>query len=184
MVLRKNVHLEPRPEMSIGGMLVGTAILLVAGLIVIDPLVGKSKRLRWKAKIPAKTVEEQKRQSLVAIQELDFDFQTGKIEQPDYESLRAALLADAAQAFEAADLMGSAPEDELEKMVNDRRRKLKNTRRCDHCGASLRSQNRFCSACGAQVESLCSGCGVAVHRDDKFCSTCGEKAPLIVGVRR
>jgi class 3 adenylate cyclase/tetratricopeptide (TPR) repeat protein len=44
---------------------------------------------------------------------------------------------------------------------------------CRSCGAELRTEARFCSACGALATAQCGSCGVELEPDDRFCAACG-----------
>jgi hypothetical protein len=66
-------------------------IPVLALVILVPPLFRRSEEA-WN--VPEKrieTLEEKKRQLLTAIRELDFDFRTGKLGDPDYGEARAAM---------------------------------------------------------------------------------------------
>lgn len=46
---------------------------------------------------------------------------------------------------------------------------------CAACGEPLRSGARFCSMCGAPVQTTCPGCGAEVSPGARFCADCGTK---------
>ena len=165
--------------MSIGAVLVGVALFLVAGIAVIEPLLKQRGEHVLSA---TKTGQQRKQESLLAIQELDFDFQTGKIEAPDYELLRAAFVAEAAQAFEEFDRQSILTEDTLERQILDRRQAGGNVKQCGRCTSNLKAQDQYCSQCGARAQVLCRHCGSEVGGTDKFCSSCGEEIPTTIGV--
>ena len=50
------------------------------------------------------------------------------------------------------------------------------TARCPQCGAFSPARDRFCSACGRQLQDVCCRCGKAVRREYRICPWCG--APL------
>lgn len=45
---------------------------------------------------------------------------------------------------------------------------------CPQCGAQIFANARFCSACGAKLQTVCPGCGAPVKPGSKFCSECGR----------
>ena len=45
---------------------------------------------------------------------------------------------------------------------------------CPQCGAQIFANARFCSACGAKLQTVCPGCGAPVKPGSKFCSECGQ----------
>ncbi|MFW9939403.1 MAG: zinc-ribbon domain-containing protein [Candidatus Thorarchaeota archaeon] len=49
---------------------------------------------------------------------------------------------------------------------------------CSHCGKRIRTGEKFCGSCGAELfwkGKLCSHCGKQVWLGDKFCISCGSK---------
>jgi subtilisin family serine protease/RNA polymerase subunit RPABC4/transcription elongation factor Spt4 len=50
------------------------------------------------------------------------------------------------------------------------------TTQCPHCGAVVRSDARFCAACGNSLMSArtCPNCGAPVKEGVRFCSQCGQ----------
>lgn len=94
-----------------------------------------------------------------AIRDLDFDFQTGKVDQQDYAELRQQLEAEAVQILRQLDAADSlvALDHEIEQQVLALRR---------HGAAAI---------CSAHRES-CSGCGTPLDDDENFCPYCGQAA--------
>jgi class 3 adenylate cyclase len=45
---------------------------------------------------------------------------------------------------------------------------------CPACGQATRLGARFCSACGAQLQSPCPGCGAPALLTSRFCDACGH----------
>ncbi len=45
---------------------------------------------------------------------------------------------------------------------------------CPQCGVQIFANARFCSACGAKLQTVCPGCGAPVKPGSKFCSECGQ----------
>ncbi len=108
---------------------------------------------------------------LVALQELEFDHELGKIAAEDYPAQRAVLRQAAADvlrrldqlALETNDDSVSAPpplenpvettDDEIEAMIQARRRnrKEKSGGFCPACGKAVLKSDRFCSSCGAPL---------------------------------
>ncbi len=46
---------------------------------------------------------------------------------------------------------------------------------CLQCGAPYTADQRFCTACGRSVVSVCPSCGEAVRPDYAYCTKCGQK---------
>jgi hypothetical protein len=45
--------------------------------------------------------------------------------------------------------------------------------KCYQCDAAIRSGQRFCEACGAQVDRTCPACHAPAPPDARFCGKCG-----------
>jgi len=92
-----------------------------------------------------------------AIRDLDFDFQTGKVDQNDYAELRQQLEGEAVQVLRQLDAGDAlvALDHEIEQQVLALRR---------HSGSTV---------CGSQRES-CSGCGTPLDDGENFCPDCGQ----------
>jgi hypothetical protein len=91
-----------------------------------------------------------------AIRDLDFDFQTGKVDQQDYTELRQQLEREALhilRQLDAADPL-VALDHEIEHQVLTLRRHRASTvcgssrEACFHCGTPLENGENFCPCCG------------------------------------
>jgi hypothetical protein len=92
-----------------------------------------------------------------AIRDLDFDFQTGKVDQKDYTELRQQLEREAVQILRQLDAADPlvALDHEIEHQVLALRR---------HSASTV---------CGSNRES-CSGCGTPLDGGENFCPCCGQ----------
>ncbi len=58
---------------------------------------------------------------------------------------------------------------------------------CLHCGASLSTDDRFCTKCGTprgeEKTEPCAQCGEKLHYGQKFCPKCGEKKEWAIGAK-
>ena len=76
--------------MPIGTLLLGLALMVIAGFIIALPLLDKRKpALQPPSKRAA--LEAERQDTVRAIHELDFDYRTHKINDDDYKHLREAL---------------------------------------------------------------------------------------------
>jgi len=100
---------------------------------------------------------------LSAIEDLDLDLELKKISPADHAQDRNTLLTQAADVLKELDRVSkpkngkkaaanASVDDELEKMIQDRRKRLKE-----------------------QKSITCSSCGKPIAADDQFCSHCGKK---------
>jgi len=105
----------------------------------------------------------QKEMLYVAIRDLDFDFQTGKVDQKDYAELRQQLERQAVQILRQLDAVDPllAFDNEVEHQVlilrqrraptaNDTGREM-----CASCRTSLEPGANFCPSCGQALRLSC-----------------------------
>ena len=91
-----------------------------------------------------------------AIRDLDFDFQTGKVDQKDYAELHQQLEREAVQILRQLDAADPlvALGDEIEQQVLALRRPIASTvygssrQACCSCGTPLENGENFCPCCG------------------------------------
>jgi RNA polymerase subunit RPABC4/transcription elongation factor Spt4 len=178
--------------MSTPAILVGLGMLLLTIPLVIGPLFSKKReRAVAGARQPGK---EDYQDTLLALRDLEFDYQSGIVAVEDYARLRDQLIAQAARAraedeatkardarIEAAvqarrrptqSRPGKAAEERLEAVVQKRRRTAKKA--CAACHTPLKAGDKFCPHCGAAALNSCSQCGRAYQPGDKFCAACGN----------
>lgn len=171
----------------------GLALLAVSVFFVASPfrLQGLQKRSARQGAAqkgsPQVSAEKQRQAVLLALRDLDFDYQAAKVAEEDYQSLRANLLA------EAAELMQRQESDSIEALIQARRQaRLKEPPaangktngkaksigpaggQCHHCQAPLAEGAKFCSKCGAPAaEITCPKCKQSLQPGDSFCPACG-----------
>ncbi len=172
-------------------MLFGLALLAVSVFFVASPFrsPGMQKKTAGRGKPLQETVKvspDNRRQTvLLALRDLDFDYQAGKVAEDDYQALRANLLAEAAQLMESQERQ---KEDSIEALIQSRRQaraaqpRLQEqpaTNVCPHCQAPLVEGAKFCSKCGSPVEeTVCPKCKQALQPGDHFCPACGTAVPV------
>src|SRR5512135_2572814 len=89
--------------MDLAAILFIVAVLLAVSLYLVTPLMNNVSR-----RVPSETQEvsallAERERLLTALQELDFDFQLGKIPEEDYPSQRADLLRKGAEVLKKLD---------------------------------------------------------------------------------
>ena len=56
--------------------------------------------------------------------------------------------------------------------------------RCPQCDAEIKAEDKFCSSCGAHLETVsqtqdfsakCPHCGVTLEENDEYCGSCGRE---------
>ena len=162
--------------MSIGAILIGITMLVVAVPIVIKPLLNdKSIESSNPAETGLDNLGDRHSELLLALRDLDFDHQIGKVTEEDYVALRESLLIQAATALETREKRDAEQDARLEEAIRLRREKQSNTRTCGQCGAALEVADHFCRACGNPTETTCPKCGEKMHPNDLYCNSCGTK---------
>lgn len=176
-------------------ILLGLTLLVLVVPFIAEPLLRSGRKPRRRLAAAGGRAGEApvmaKDAALVAVRDLDFDFQTGKVAEADYRPLRQQLLmaaAEAAQREKPAYLPArpaSMVEDDIEAAVRRLRRGGSATsgQVCAACGAALKIGDRFCGACGAVLGNTCPGCSAPVRSDDRFCAACGTALSTKVDIR-
>jgi hypothetical protein len=142
---------------TIGSILLGLAILIVVGLFLVRPF--------FKAQSPDEV--SSKRRQLIAqktalldtINALEFDHDTGKIPDEEYEQMRASLMSDAAATLKALDeISDEARDEDVQAQIE---------------AAISRIKKQSIPDAGAAVH-FCTNCGQGLESDDNFCPRCGQ----------
>ena len=165
--------------MDIGAILIGMALLALTVPMVMQPFWQSApKRVepdghKGQSAHNGNNLNPQRDQVLVALRDLDFDYQTGKVVEQDYTVLRSDLLAQAAQLFQPQE----AEDEAIEELIRARREALSvnEARTCGHCGKKISVDDCFCPGCGEAVGISCPQCGKSLTSEDRFCSACGER---------
>ncbi len=144
--------------MTIGSIFLALALLILLLLFLVRPF--------FKVR-PQRTLSNGQREQLLlrkealldAIRALDFDHDTGKLPDEEYDQQRSALMREAAVTLKALDDLPADPADEdiyaqIETAVSSIR-----LRRTESAGAPA----QFCANCGQRLDN-----------DDNFCAHCGQ----------
>ena len=124
--------------------------------------------------------------ALLALKEIEFDRETGKLSDEDYHFLKEKYTAQALAALRAEEGgQGQGAPDDVEAMIAHRVRALRSAAAsappgapvCPTCGPRPEADAVFCSACGGGLPagSTCSHCGTALAADSRFCESCGSR---------
>jgi hypothetical protein len=173
--------------------LAAAIIGLLALLLLLQPLL-KPTKTSPPAPEPVDLEETPKGVALSALKEIEFDRETGKLSDQDYELLKSRYTAAALEALRT-DSGTTAPEpgaDGIESMVAARLRALRfasastpadtpiqsasSTPLCPSCGPAPEPDAVFCSTCGRRLALgwSCAGCGAALTPGTRFCERCGR----------
>jgi hypothetical protein len=182
--------------MTIGSILLGVALLVGVGLFVTRPVfVHDPQRRRRMSKRKALTL--QKEATLTEIQSLDFDYETGKVADDEYQQQREAYVAEAAELLKQIDALDerfleteAAPEavqpaadsspaselDEIEAAIA--RRRASAAPDAPPAPAAVAPEQKAAAASGQPgAASFCPQCGQPADVEDRFCAYCGHQLP-------
>ena len=160
--------------MDLAAILFLIALLLVVSLYLVTPLISHETRRATEETQEVSSLLAERERLLTALQELDFDFQLGKIPEEDYPTQRADLLrkgADILKKLDAlapvrpvralstanvseSDAQAQLSDDEIESMLAARRkaRKTKAAGFCSRCGKPVLVTDQFCPNCGKALQ--------------------------------
>ncbi|MCA9736202.1 MAG: zinc ribbon domain-containing protein [Gemmatimonadetes bacterium] len=95
-----------------------------------------------------------KHAALRALRDVEYDYQTGKLDESDYRRLKREMVAEAAEVLGTED--GEPAGDPLEAEIRDVRLRIERGEACPRCGADRAIEARFCAVCGTPLaaESL------------------------------
>jgi len=182
--------------MTIGSILLGMALLLLVGLFVTRPLFSRDPH-RQRRMSEQKSLSVQKEAVLIEIQTLDFDYETGKITDADYDKQREAYMDEAAELLmrldaldenylesEAVPATEGQPEagyDEIEAAIARRRAKAAAppapVAPAPAAPVSAAAVAGDKAAGGSQTAggNFCPQCGESADAGDRFCAYCGHQ---------
>jgi rRNA maturation endonuclease Nob1 len=164
---------------------VGLAILW----LVLQPVLRPTGREKILPIEPVDPEETPKGIALTALKEIEFDRETGKLSDSDYELLKAKYTAAALDVLRHES--EEVASDDVEAMVAAKVRALRSASAaipsnasalpdsnpaCMTCGPRPESDAIFCSSCGRRLSrSVCDRCGAALTPDSRYCETCGRQ---------
>ena len=137
---------------------------------------------------PLDPEETPKGVALAALKEIEFDRETGKLSDPDYEFLKAKYTGQALEVMRAEKVAVGVGD--VEAMIAARVKTLRSAsvpappspfggaaQSCSTCGPRPEPDALFCSTCGSRLAlaGSCAGCGAALGQDSQFCERCGAR---------
>ncbi len=157
--------------MEIAAILFLIALLLTISLYLMTPLMGNRTRRVVEEPQEVSSLLAERERLLNALQELEFDFQLGKIPEDDYPTQRKDLVQKGAEVLKKLDALGAsrpaaqavaAPDargagalsdDEIESMLAARRKahKTRSAGFCPRCGKPILAADQFCPNCGKSL---------------------------------
>ncbi len=187
---------------------VGTALALGALTMVLSPLLSddtsdgdRTDPAKHRARRPTSAPGDIPSDSgVVALREIEFDRETGKLSDTDYAELKERYTQIALDEMRAAAMVtategvstsistspassGSAagasevPVDAAEAAIQ---RARQSQRACDVCGPRPEPDAVYCSSCGRYLAGACRECGTPVELvGSHFCTNCGENLAAV-----
>jgi rubrerythrin len=156
--------------MDIGTLLAVLAIVIFAVGYIARPILEYSGFTVTETDRRLSTLQAERDQILMVLQELDMDQAMGKVEEEAYRKQRAELVSKGAAILKEMDRLVGAPrrigreEDrddqvtkELEEQIEGAVSRLRqeesdlDSNFCSQCGGAIESSDRFCPHCGSVV---------------------------------
>ena len=155
---------------------------MVALWLVLRPLLGPARPPDL-VEEPVEPEETPKGVALLALKEIEFDRETGKLSDADYQYLKGKYTAEALQALRTDE--GTGVPDDVEALIAHRVRTLRfaaatappGAPACPSCGPRTEPDAIYCSTCGGRLPApaSCARCGTALSYDSRFCEGCGSR---------
>lgn len=128
-------------------------IMFGAGLYISAPFMRRTSADMFKDdydETPLHHLLSRKDSIYAAMRELEFDYNTGKLSDDDYESLQSKFTSEAAGVLEEIDVMSG----KTKTKTSGKSAALDDaaaSNKCAACGFELDEGNKFCAGCGADL---------------------------------
>jgi len=151
--------------------------------LVLRPILAPTRRVVLPSE-PLDPEETPKGVALTALKEIEFDRETGKLSDADYDLLKrkyTAAALDALRAEEADTPQPGAHGGDVEALIAARVQALRGTPAgapaCSTCGPRPEPDAEFCSSCGRRLRraDACERCGAPLTPASRFCAGCGTQ---------
>ncbi len=144
-------------------LLIGLLVVAAAVVyFVVEPLVSGLSAPSGRDEDEPSEEDYRKRAVLLALRDVEYDYHTGKLDEPDYRALRAQLSREALAALKATGAAHGAEDlelrdgDALEEEIRRLRGAIREGPSCPQCGLPTALEARFCGACGSEIPSVTS----------------------------
>ena len=168
--------------MEIGSILLLLAVIILTGIYLYAPFTTRARRVRMEESQEVSALKAERDRVINSLQELDFDFNLGKIPAGEYPDQRATLLQKGADILRKLDELApisSSPinaEARIEKATAagraDSGSKTPSIETSDDDLESMISARR--KEHKSKSAGFCPKCGKPVLTTDKFCPSCGK----------
>jgi hypothetical protein len=123
--------------------------------------------------------------ALLALKEIEFDRETGKLSDADYQYLKTKYTAEALEVLRHENEGVPGVPGDVESLIADRVQTLRSAAAsappgmpvCVTCGMRPEPDAVYCSTCGGRLPApaACAQCGGALLPDSRFCEGCGKR---------
>jgi len=147
--------------MDLGSLLLALAVIIPIGVLISRPFLQKNSSdmlITEEVNVKETSALFTERERLFnMLQELEFDYTSGKIPPEDYAAQRNGLLIQGAEILRRLDATFKPETTDLdariEEMITAHRemRSANSTSVCPRCGKSIQPTDRFCSKCGTAL---------------------------------
>jgi uncharacterized protein with PIN domain len=132
--------------MGMEGIVLGISLAIIVAVFVYAPF-NRARGQAFTSKTPARDEElaellSKKNSILMAIKDLDFDYEQGKLSEGDYLELRDHYRKQAVVLLKQID--------ELQAERSQKKRSRKG-QACPECGERVRKGDKYCSTCGTKL---------------------------------
>lgn len=174
---------------ALAAAIVGCVVLW----LVLQPLIHPAAP-RPPVYEPVDPEETAKGIALTALKEIEFDRETGKLSDPDYQLLKAKYTAAALEALrQEPNDETHRVSDDVEAMIAAKVRALRSASAttssntsvpvavlppaCSSCGPRPEPDAVYCSSCGRRlpVRAACDRCGTTLPPGSRYCESCGRQ---------
>jgi hypothetical protein len=168
--------------MELGSIFLILAVVIMVGIYLYMPFTARARRLNTNESLEVSALKAERDRVINSLQELDFDFNLGKIPAGEYPDQRAFLLKKGAEILRKLDELAPAAtsaiqaEARIEKAASAAQA-VKSTSTpelnvndddLESMIAARRKEHKSKSA------GFCPKCGKPVLITDKFCPSCGK----------
>jgi hypothetical protein len=161
----------------VSALIIGTILALVALGFVLYPLFREGAPAMARAVKPQRASREPSasERAVAILREVEFDRETGKLSESDYEILKSTYTRQALAALRSEDSAAASaagvPDDEVEAVILKYRARPST---CEVCGPRPEPDAVYCSSCGRYLAGVCGGCGAKISEvGARFCPSCG-----------
>jgi rubrerythrin len=168
--------------MELGSIFLVLAVIVITGVYLYAPFTARARRARTNETHEVSALKAERDRVINSLQELDFDFNLGKIPTGEYPDQRATLLQKGADILRKLDEL--APVSSSVINAEARIEKATAAGRADaatNARAAVDSDDDIESMISARRKQhksksagFCPKCGKSVLVSDKFCPSCGK----------